>query len=222
MNNQVVYHCYYNGGVPLDEDRIQLEKISALDPSNCYAAFNKIYCSVKSESTPLDKKSQAEIQKNIAELYKTSLPKKYVDALNIEWQFRIMESVDSVEGSEPIIQACIEKIKLFYNVKDASWQNNLKLSYVFARFKDYKFASNLLADFVKKENTNEEVLFAYISYCAQIPELIKSHLFVTALEKAEKANHDRYCKLFGEPFLTFQVFDNPFVKDDYNKLGCSK
>ena len=90
-------------------------------------------------------------------------------------------------------------------------QNNLKLSYIFARFKDFTFASNLLADYVKKDNANEQLLFAYISYCAQVLELFKSHLFVIALQKSEKINHDRYVKQFGELFLPFKSFDNPFV-----------
>jgi len=40
------------------------------------------------------------------------------------------------------------------------------------------------------------------------------------LQKANDANHDKYCKLFGEPYLSFQVLDNPIVKEDYNKAGC--
>jgi hypothetical protein len=44
--------------------------------------------------------------------------------------------------------------------------------------------------------------------------------FVTAMRKAEKLNHDRYCKLFGIPNLTFQILDNPYVKEDYEKANC--
>ncbi len=209
-----------NNNVAQSEDYDKMKKITALDPSNNYAAFNYIYCALKFDNSIGDAKERAAIQSRIDELYKSNIPKKLVDAINIEWQFKVIDAVDTVNGSEPIIQACNDKIKSFYNMKEATWQNNLKLSYVFARFKDYRFASNLLADFVKQDSTNEQVLFAYISYCAKVPELVKSHLFVTALQKAEKANHDRYCKLFGEPFLTFQVLDNPFVKEDYNKAKC--
>jgi hypothetical protein len=49
---------------------------------------------------------------------------------------------------------------------------------------------------------------------------VNSRLFVTGLEKANTANHERYCKLFGQPYLTFQVLDNPLVKADYNAAGC--
>ncbi len=220
LNNQVVIGYMANNNIADEDDYAQMKKLAALDPSNNYIAFNNLYCAVKVDSSISDKKVQDDIQKRIDALYTSNVPKKNVDALNIELQFRIIETYDTVDGAEPIIQASIEKIKSFYNIKESSWQNNLKLSYIFARFKDFKYASNLLADYVKQDKVDENVLFAYASYCAQVPELIKSRLFVIALQKAEQANHDRYCKLFGAPFLTFQVFDSPNVKADYNKAKC--
>lgn len=216
-NNRVVLNYLANGKKIEEEDYKELKNLYALYPENNFIDFNSLYCSVKLDSSIGDKKEIAATQNRIDALYKTELPKKYLDALNIEWQFKIIDAMDTVEGSEPVILACTEKVKSFYNLKESTWQNNLKLSYIFARFKDYKFASNLLADFIKQDNANEQVLFAYISYCAQMPELIKSRLFVAALEKAEKSNHDRYCNLFGEPYLSFQVFDNPYVKENYIK-----
>ncbi len=219
-NNQVVLNTMANNNVLEEEDYTQMKKLVAFDPANNYIAFNSIFCAVKLDTSVGDQKAISTMQSRIDALYKSEIPKKYVDALNIEWQFKIIDEMTAVEGSEPIIQACTEKVKSFYNLKEATWQNNLKLSYIFARFKDFKFASNLLTDFVKKENANEPLVYAYISYCAQVPELIKSHSFVTALQKADKMNHERYCKLFGSPYLSFQVFDNPFVKEDYNKAKC--
>jgi hypothetical protein len=220
LNNQVVLNYMANNNTVDDEDYTEMKKLAALDPANAYITFNTLFCTIKLDSALGDKKVQDDIQKRIEALYTTVVPKKYVDALNIEWQFRIIETYDTIDGAEAIIQASIDKIKTFYNIKESSWQNNLKLSYIFARFKDYKYAASLLADYVKQDNTNENVLFAYASYCAQVPELIKSRLFVLALQKAEQANHEKYCKLFGAPFLTFQVFDNPNVKADYNKAKC--
>ncbi len=220
LNNQVVNSYKMKNNNVDDEDYAQMKKLETVDPSNSYITFNNLFCAIKLDSTIGDKKAQSTMQGKIDALYKSPIPKKYVDALNTEWQFRIIETFDTVDGAEPIIEACINKVKSFYNIKESSWQNNLKLAYIFARFKDYKYATNLLAPFIKDEKVPEQVLFAYISFCSQIPELIKSRLFVEALQKAEKANHDKYCKLFGKPFLTFQVFDNPNVKSDYNKAKC--
>lgn len=221
LNNQVVNH-YLLSNVADDEDYEQMKKLATLDPANNYIRFNNLFCAVKLDSTVGDKKAQDETQGKIDALYKSEIPKKYVDALNTEWQFRIIQTYDSVEGGAPVVEASINKIKSFYNFKDGSWENALKLAYVFARFKDYKFATTALAPFIKEEKPDEQLLFAYISFCAQEQELVNSRLFVTALEKAEKANHDRYCKLFGQPYLTFQVLDNPLVKKDYNDNSCKK
>ena len=222
LNNQVVLKYMANNNVASDEDYVEMKKLATLDPANNYIMFNNIFCAVKLDSTIGDGKVQNEMQKRIDEMYKTDVPKKYVDALNIEWQFKIIEAMDSAENSELVTQACIEKIKQFYNIKESSWQNNLKLAYVFTRFKDYKFAASLLAPFIVEQSVNENLLFAYASICAKMPELYKSRTFVLALQKAEEKNHDRYCKLFGAPYITFQVFDNPFVKADYKKAACSK
>ncbi len=220
LNNQVVFHYMSNNNKIEEEDYQAMKKLSILDPANNYVTFNSVLCAIKLETSSADKKEIAATQNRIDAFYKSEIPKKYIDALNIEWQFKIIDAMDTVAGAQSIIEGCIEKVKSFYNLKEATWQNNLKLSYIFARFKDYKFASSLLADFIRQDATNEQVLFAYISYCAQMPELTKSRLFVTALRKAEKVNHQRYCKLFGQPYLTFQILDNPFVKEDYIKMKC--
>jgi hypothetical protein len=220
LNNQVVNRYLQNNSVAEDEDYNEMKKLALLDPANNYIKFNNLFCAVKLDSTIGDKKAQDNMQANIEALYKTEVPKKFVDALNTEWQFRIIEVYDTMENGAQVVETCINRIKGFYNFKDGSWQNALKLSYVFARFKDYKFATNVLAPFIAQEKTDEQLLFAFISFCAQETELVNSRIFVTALQKAEKVNHDRYCKLFGQPYLTFQVLDNPLVKKDYNNVSC--
>lgn len=220
LNNQVVWHYMQNGNFPDDEDYATLKKLNTLDPANNFIAFNTTLCEVSLDSTIGSDKDQVAMQKKIEAFYKTEIPKKYVDALNIEWQFKVIETVDTSAAGEVIVQACIDKIKAFYNIKESTWQSNLKLSYVFARAKDFKYAAQLLAPFINEESANEQLIFAYASYCAKLPELYKSMPFVSAMRKAEKLNHERYCKLFGIPNLTFQILDNPYVKEDYEKANC--
>ena len=160
------------------------------------------------------------MQVEIDALYKSKIEKKLVDGLNIEWQFKIMESLDTVENAEPQIEACITKIKSFYNFKDASWQNALKLAYVFTRGKDYKFSSTMLEPFLKVENVDERLLFSYISIASHLPEKFYSRTFNEALHKAKEKNPERYCELFGDPKMSFQVLGNPNAKRDYRDAGC--
>lgn len=219
LNNKIAFKTQRTKEVT-DEDMEELNKIAQLDPANNYVKFNQLFSEIKLDTIVGNQKQRDAKQARIDALYTTEIPKKFIDALNIEWQFKVIESVDTLDDAEPIIEACINKIKSFYNFKEASWENALKLSYVFARFKDYKFAANLLAPYVKDEKPNENLLFAYVSYCAKEIELSNTRMFVTGMNKAREANPERYCKLFGQPRLTFQILENPLIKDEFIKANC--
>jgi hypothetical protein len=119
------------------------------------------------------------------------------------------------------MDACIARIKSFYNIKDASWQNALKLSFVFSRAKDFKYAATLLEPYLSKPDVPENLVFMYLSSASKITEKYYSRTFARAMQTAKEKNADRYCKLFGEPFMTFQVLENPEVKRAYTG-SCGK
>ncbi len=220
LNNKIYYNYLAKSSLVDDDDYDQLKELEKLDPTNDIIRYNRIYSSITLDSTLGTKEQQGKMQQDIDAFYKTKIAKKLVDGLNIEWQFKIMESLDTLENSEPLIEACIEKIKSFYNFKDASWQNALKLAYAFTRGKDYKFSSNILEPFLKVENVDEGLLFSYISIASHLPEKFYSRTFSDALHKAKERNPERYCQLFGEPRMSFQVLDNPSAKSDYREAGC--
>jgi hypothetical protein len=180
LNNKIAFKNQRTKEVT-EEDQDALNKIAQLDPANNYVKFNLLFSEIKLDTIVGNQKQRDVKQSRIDALYTTEIPKKYIDALNIEWQFKVIESVDTLDDAEPIIEACINKIKSFYNFKEASWENALKLSYVFARFKDYKFAANLLLPYVKEAKPNENLLFAYVSYCAKEIELSNTRMFVTGI-----------------------------------------
>lgn len=220
LNNKIYYNYLSKSSLVDDDDYEQLRELEKLDPTNDIIRYNRIYSSITLDSTLGTKEQQGKMQQDIDAFYKSKIAKKLVDGLNIEWQFKIMESLDTLENSEPLVEACIEKIKSFYNFKDASWQNALKLAYAFTRGKDYKFSSNILEPFLKVENVDEGLLFSYISIASHLPEKFYSRTFSDALHKAKERNPERYCQLFGEPRMSFQVLDNPSAKSDYREAGC--
>ena len=133
-----------------------------------------------------------------------------------------MDACDTVEAMQPVIADCITRIKGFYNIKEASWQNSLKLSYDLMRFHDFRFAVNILDPFITQPKPDPQLIFTYVSACAQLADKLKSQNFVLAMHKAKELDPERYCKLFGQPFLSFQVLDNPNVKKDHNNGPCPK
>lgn len=232
-----IYYDYIDHGRVVDEDNYkEIQALEKLDPSNNIIKFNSLLCKVQLDSTIGDKVAQKDMQDRIDAMYKSEIPHNIINALNVEWQFKLMDALDTVEGSEAQVEAIINKIKTFYNFKDGSWQNALKLSYAFCRAKDYKFATSILEPYIFPEKEKippklshvpsgsdyEKVLFAYISMSSHVPEKFFARSFSDALTKARDINKERYCKLFGDPFMSFQVLDNPKIKADFFEAGCPK
>jgi hypothetical protein len=96
-----------------------------------------------------------------------------------------------------------------------TWQNALKLAGIFNRAKDFNYAATLLEPYLNMTNVNENLVFTYISSASRVQEKYYSRTFAKALTIAKTKNQERYCKLFGEPFMTFQVLENPEVKRTY-------
>lgn len=220
LNNRIYYNFKSSNDIVDEDDYEDLKKLEKMDPSNEIIKYNRLYCSVMLDTTVGSNEDKAKMQLEIDALYKSKIDKKLVDGLNVEWQFKIIESLDTVDGAEPQIEACIEKIKSFYNVKESTWQNALKLAYVFTRGKDYRYSANILEPFLKVPNVSESLLFSYISIASHLPDKFYSRTFSDALHKAKEKNPERYCQLFGEPYMSFQVLENPNAKKDYREAGC--
>jgi hypothetical protein len=213
INNRVHYKYQTNNTVD-EDDEATFDRLLKFEPANPILQYNKVFCQLKLDSNAGNLEHQANVQQTIDGLY-GKLDSNYVNGLNIEWQFKIMESLDTMENADALVDACIARIKSFYNIKDASWQNALKLSYVFSRAKDFKYSSTLLEPYLSAPDVNENLVFMYIASASRLQEKYYSRTFARALEIAKNKNQDRYCKLFGEPFMTFQVLENPEVKKVY-------
>ncbi|MFO0436498.1 MAG: hypothetical protein ACK5ZT_14740, partial [Sphingobacteriaceae bacterium] len=217
--NNKIYYRYQKDNIVEDEDEVTFDKLIKIDAANPIYTYNKVFCQLKLDSNAGNPEHQAKVQQTIDGLY-GKLDSSFVNGLNIEWQFKIMESVDTLENADAIIDACIARIKSFYNIKDASWQNALKLSYVFSKSKDYRYAATVLEPYLKKPDVTENLIFMYISSASRVAEKYYSRTFAYALDLAKQKNPTRYCKLFGEPYMTFQVLENPEVKKTYYSAQC--
>jgi uncharacterized protein YkwD len=218
--NKIYYEYLINHKVVSDYDYHEIEKLHKLDEGNPTINYNLLFCKMQLDSTLPDAAMQTEVQGKIDGFYKTDIPKKYVDGLNILWQFKIMDALDTVAGAEEQRQVCINRIKAFYNFKEGNKQNALKLAYAFAHAKDYTFAANLLEPYLA--GADAKLLYAYIAITSHVPEKFFSHKFSYALDEIKKADPDNYCKLFGDPYLSFQILDNPDIKKTYQYVNCGQ
>ncbi len=217
--NKIYYNYILNNKVVSDDDYVGIQNLQKTDATNNTVNYNALFCRIELDTMLGDKTEQLYMQTKIDELYKSDIPKNLINGLNIEWQFKIMDALDTLNDADAQRQACIDKIKSFYNFKEGGKQNSLKLAYAFARAKDYKFAADLLEPYLK---TNDpKVLYAYVAIASHVPSKFFSHKFSYALNEIKQKDPAKYCKLFGEPFLSFQVLDNPDIKKIYREANCA-
>ena len=188
-----------------------------LDQSNSYLQFNDVYCQVKNANF-INETEIDELKNRIAHLYETNISESTIDALNLEYLFNIIEAIDTVPDTPQLALESLTKIKELVDIEDMSWQNALKLSYLFIDHKDYEYSATLLESFLTEEIVFEEILFTYISLASHSEKRIISSYFYLAIEKALNANPDRLKKLFTSGRISIQVFDNIKVKN----LLCNK
>jgi uncharacterized protein YkwD len=193
-----------------------IKNLVKLAPSEPAILFDGLFCALKQNSFTKAKQLDS-IQTKIDGLYSSKINKKYLDGLNIEFQFKIIDMMDTAEVQSPLVAKSIEKIKKIYKIEESSWQNALKLSYIFARKKEYAFAAKLIEPFILQPKVGENLIYTYISISSYLPESLMLSNFNAALNRARVMNKKRYCELFGAPNLSFQVLDNPNIKKEYCK-----
>ncbi|MEA3446061.1 MAG: CAP domain-containing protein [Bacteroidota bacterium] len=203
----------------LDDDIFykSVKEISKLDPANPYIKFNLLACEVKLKAVGDDYQIYKR-QSNIDKLYNSTISKETIDALNLEYQFKIIAALDTLDKAPDKLFESLDKIKNLVNLKVSSWTNSLQLAYLFINHGEYNFASRLLEIFVEDTKVDEELLFSYISLCSISEEKFFSSKFEKALIKASEINKKRYCELFDGKHLSYRVFENPDVKDQYCKV----
>lgn len=220
--NQVYLDNKYNNEGNLDESLLPIfEDLFETAPENDFAAFNKYMLDVKFGNMASTEEIN-KTQNGINALYNSKISKQFVDAINLEFQFALMEFYDSLASEDPalvedseVVENSLERIKKIFNIEGASWQNALKLGYIFMDYNDLQFATEIMGPFLEEEGVSEELVFAYISAAANDADMIFTRDFRIAMEKGKEMNKQRYCDLFGAPYSTFQLLDHPLVKEDY-------
>ncbi|HZG01882.1 MAG TPA: hypothetical protein VEY71_12830, partial [Chitinophagales bacterium] len=217
MVNQFYVDNRFNQDSEFTEDvRTKVNALHTKCPDNEFAAWNKIMLDIKMNDS-LDVRTINETQGKINNLYNGRIPQRLNDALNLEYQFRVIEALDTLDANTPNpgLVSSMDRIKKIFNIESANAENSLKLATIFQRHSDLSYAKKLLEPFITDEKINKELIFTYIAIAAHDPNEIYGRNFRLAMDKAKEVDQARYCKLFGSPYLTFQVLDNPAVKKTY-------
>ena len=198
----------------------EMYKIFNLNPANVLLSYNTAVCDVQA-STIKSIADIAKTQANIDRLYGISvIPKDRVNALNMEYQFKVINYLDTVAPSTEsaaLSTATFAKIKEIRNPKMDSWKNAYKLASYFVKQHDYTYALSLMNPFLDDPTISEDFIFSYVSIAAHREETYLSGLFTKAVQLAKEKNEVRLCGLFEK--LPACVLENADVKKIICK-GC--
>lgn len=220
LMNKLWLEKYINNEEISEEYCNKITKLHEMSPENFYITYNSYYCRILHQELSGDK-SIVDFQKEISNLYSTGLNKKTVDLLNLEFQFKVIEYLDTLDEPSPLLLASLDTIRAISKLTESNWQNSLKLAYKFVGQKDYEFAARLLEPYILSNNPFDELIFSYIAICSHLPYKFGSPRFVLAMSKAKDLDQDRYCKIFKKDKLTIQALENTKVKEVYCKT-CGK
>ncbi|GAB4450956.1 MAG: hypothetical protein OHK0036_10590 [Bacteroidia bacterium] len=222
FTNNLIHYKYLLNNDLKEEDAEVLKKNYEMDNTNPILQYNYLFGKIKTDTALGNKDMQTKIQNEIDNLNKTILDKQLINNLNAEWQFKLIDYYDTIPNSDAQIEACLNKIKSFYNIEESSWQNTVKLANIFARAKMYWEAASLLEPLLTSKDVNDKIVFNYISIASHLPEKFHSRYFTLAMQLAKKYNPERFCKLFGKPYLSFQILENPGIKKEFLNSNCEK
>lgn len=222
FTNNLIYFKYQLNNDLKEEDAATLKKNFEMDNTNPILQYNNVFGKIKTDTLIGNKDTQTKIQTELDNLNKTNLDKQLINNLNAEWQFKLIDYYDTIPNSDTQIENCLNKIKSFYKIEDASWQNTVKLANIFGRAKMYLEAANLLEPLLVSNDVNDKIAFNYISIASHLPEKFNSRYFTKAIQLARKYAPDKFCKLFGKPYLSFQILENPGIKKEFMQSNCPK
>lgn len=197
----------------------EVMRLQNIDPENDYIAYNRVYCEIKFNPI-VDEMQISQMQRIINDLATSSLQKSDVDRLNLEYQLKILHSIDDTfepSNKKELTKTVVDRIKQIVDFKDNDSQSALDLAYLFVNMHDYYFAMQILEPFIYNKEIDENVIFTYISICTNIKDKFQTEIFEKALIKASKINVDRLCNLLREGQFSYQFFENPNVKGVFCK-----
>ena len=197
----------------------EMNKIYNLNPANVLLSYNTAVCDVQA-ATIKNVADIAKTQANIDKLYGIAvIPKDRVNALNMEYQFKVVNYLDTVTPTTEtaaLTAGTFAKIKEIRNPKMDSWKNAYKLASYFVKQHDYMYALSLMNPFLDDATISEDFIFSYVSIGAHREEAYLSGLYTKAVQLAKEKNAARLCGLFEK--LPACVLENADVK----KLICKE
>ncbi len=197
----------------IDEEGLysSVNKLYQIDPKNPYIHFNYLNAQISQELI-VDEYEIFKVQTSIDKLYQSTLSKETIDALNLDFQFKLITWLDTMETNTNQIDLSLEKIKSIVEQHGNEQNSALQLAYLFINYYDYEYAAKLLEPYILSSEASEELLFTYLAICSYAYEKFYTKPFEKACELAVSVNPDSFCELFSKKKISLIALENPAIK----------
>lgn len=192
-------------------------RLLKLDKSNDYIVYNKVYCDILLD-TITDESEIYEVQRQIEALLTSSLRRENVDPLNLQFQIKVLTSLNETfesKNENALVQEVVDRIKGIIAVNESDVDGALNLANLFIQMKDYSYAASILEPFLVNEDISNEILYTYLSVCSKIKDKHLTRNFERAFFLASLKDKSVFCDLVSDNKFSFQILENPQVKSMY-------
>jgi hypothetical protein len=219
INNNKVYKISI-GNKPFTElDLESFEEVWNLDSSSCIVAYNYLSLLLKFNYFSVEQRKIKKLVKTISECNELSEDRKI--QMKINFLFSQLKYIDTIPNNDTEKRECIAEIKsLITKSGENSIETNTATAKIFNSNGEFELAANLLEPYLRRGDLTENAVFTYITSCTQLEKKVNSRNFELAMEKASELNSIRFCELFGSPCLSFQLLENPYIKQLFSLKNC--
>ena len=179
-----------------DADKQKIEALAKMDNKNAICEFNALCCTVND----MDITNAGQIsgtQSKIDKFYNNAVGKQNkakVDALNIAFQYKILDFINSSETpDEALMEATYEKIKSIALPTINDWKRAYEVAASFISYGDYDFARSAMDPYIEDPAVSEDFIFTYLNLYSLDENAYTSKKFSLACRLAAQKNRSRFC-----------------------------
>ena len=234
MNNIVAFKYKYQTQSDIDslyeELKSDIIRYHGIDPGNPHISYNKLlielfYWSRNIHYLMVDKEAKIDqprdLYKAIRKMYNTKIDNWKVNQLLLNYYIIAADFYYETQDFK-MREKSLKNVRKLLRKSNLNREQTYLMAGYFMFQIQMEWAIEIMMPFFNSGDYDEDFLFRLISISIYNEDLVPEKKFIELLDKARELNSDRYCELFGQPNMSFQLLSNPNVKKTYCKTCKSQ
>ena len=218
-NNQLAFRWYYNKTENRDSlNQFLLKEIkiqSLIDPNNPYINYNKAILNLLLWSEDYSRETDPKnLLKDIRSLYGNDIEPYRIHQLILNHNIISADYYYETKKFKERDKSLLEVKKMLLQSQLSKEQVVLISDYFIFQMR-ISWAIELMKPLIVQPDIDEEFLFTFLTIAIYDKKLVPEKEYAELLIRAKQLNQNRFCKLFGNPNMSFQLLKDLSVKTIY-------